>query len=190
MGHRHQPHVLSCSATTGTESPCWGWRRRSWAVATRSQLLEEMQGCLCGWENCPCPRELFPMPESPTHLAWKLTQASRVKAGPIWSIAEGRVLPGTESVQTSQWPPNLEQGTGRGVLMFWDRALRKNPHQRHKGPPPKLQHSGSGFNMAEHGHVSEPTLAGLPLISAEPRARINIPHVEKHTFLNTKLKNM
>lgn len=28
------------------------------------------------------------MPEPPTHLAWKLTWASRVKAGPIWSIAE------------------------------------------------------------------------------------------------------
>lgn len=44
------------------------------------------------------PQELFQKPEPPTHLARRLIWASRVKAGPTWSVAEGERSPSGQCV--------------------------------------------------------------------------------------------
>ena len=70
---------------------CWGRQSRVWTASRRPQLLEETQSCWCGREGCLCadnPSGVLPGAKPPTHLAWKLTWASRVKAGPTWSDAE------------------------------------------------------------------------------------------------------
>ena len=72
---------------------CWGRQSGVWTAARRQQLLEEAQSCWCGREGCLCaddPSGALPGAKPPTHLAWKLTWASRVKAGPPWSDAEGK----------------------------------------------------------------------------------------------------
>ena len=74
---------------------CWGRQSGVWTAARRPQLLEEVQSYWCGREGCDrlCaddPSGVLPGAKPPTHLAWKLTWASRVKAGPPWSDAEGK----------------------------------------------------------------------------------------------------
>lgn len=129
--------------------------------------------------------ELSPRPEPPTHVVWKFTWASRVKAGPTWSAAEGKRSPSGHCVQMSWWPPSLKQGLRGTCVTVLGRCPLYNLPSEAQGQSPKLRPQ-CGRTWAHFRH----TLADLPLRFAEPGARENMPHIEKHTFLSAKLKNM
>ena len=191
MGPEHQPDILSGMVTSGPNDSCGhggcagAGRAESGQPPGDHSCWRTLRAAGVG-ERAVCaddPSGVLPGAKPPTRLAWKLTWAARVKAGPTWSDAEverrhwrycvcSNILaakqpcslhthcPLSHRVRAFPRGPVVKalycQCGGMGLILGWgtkSSQAAKDVLKKAAGSSPKLLHPGPALSTSEQGSI-------------------------------------